>query len=334
MSAGRGSTNRAVPERVTLAQVVEDLAETLRLREVVPPTGGEVVLASRDVHRPGMALMGFMENFLPHRLQVLGESEVAYLGTLAAPEQHAAVSRLVHLEAPALIVSSGLGLPPSALAAAREGGLPVYGSALPTDEVVHELTLYLNERFAPRVEVHASLVDVYGVGMLITGRSGIGKSECALDLVERGHRLVADDIVEIRRVGDGVLIGRFRDVLQHSLEIRGVGVIDVQAIYGIRGIRMQKRIEVEVHLEPWRDEADYERMGFERDQTEILGVALPRIVLPINPGKNLTVIMEVIALDFMLRVYGIDAARELNRRIMETLQHSGRLQRYLRHDHE
>ncbi len=334
MSRDPGRPERPAAPRVTLAEVVADLAETLHLREVLPPPDEDVVLASRDVHRPGMALMGFMENFLPHRLQVLGESEVAYLGTLDPPQQHAAVTRLAQLDAPALLVSSGLALPEAALDAARAGRLPVYVSTLPTDEVVHELTLYLNERFAPRAEVHASLVDVYGVGMLITGRSGIGKSECALDLVERGHRLVADDIVEIRRVGDGVLIGRFRDVLQHSLEIRGVGVIDVQAIYGIRGIRMQKRIEVEVHLEPWRAEADYERMGFERAQTEILGVTLPRVVLPINPGKNLTVIMEVIALDFMLRVYGIDAARELNRRIMETLQGSDRLRRYLRHDHE
>ncbi len=320
--------------QVTLSQVVDDLSRTLRLQELVPPPHREVVLAARDVHRPGMALMGFMENFLPHRLQVLGESEVAYLGTLDPGQQREAIQRLVHLRAPALIVSSSLTLPPAVLAAAREGELPVYSAALATDELVHELTLYLNDRFAPRVEVHASLVDVYGVGMLITGHSGIGKSECALDLVERGHRLVADDIVEIRRFGDAVLIGRFRDVLQHSLEIRGVGVVDVQAIFGIRGIRMQKRIELEVRLEQWRDDADYERMGFEQQQTEILGVSLPRIVLPIVPGKNLTVIMEVIALDFMLRVYGIDAARELNRRIMESLKSGDRLQRYLRHDHE
>jgi len=332
-SAVTGQRQAETP-RVTLREVVADLTQTLRLRELVPPPQREVVLAARDVHRPGMALMGFLENFLPHRLQVLGESEVAYLTTLSPQRQGEAVAHLVDLQAPALIVSSNLVLPGAVLTAARAGELPVYGAAVPTDEAVHELSLYLNERFAPRVEMHASLVDVYGVGMLITGRSGIGKSECALDLVERGHRLVADDIVEIRRFGDAVLIGRFRDVLQHSLEIRGVGVIDVQAVYGIRGIRMQKRIEVVAHLEPWRDDADYERMGFEQEQTEVLGVSLPRITLPINPGKNLTVIMEVIALDFMLRIYGIDTARELNRRIMETLHSDDRLQRYLRHDHE
>jgi HPr kinase/phosphorylase len=198
------------------------------------------------------------------------------------------------------------------------------------DELAHHLELL----FAPRSEVHASLVDVYGVGLLVTGRSGIGKSECVLDLVERGHRLVADDVVEIVKTGDDVIVGRFREVLQHSIEIRGVGVIDVQAIFGIRAIRMQKRIEVEVHLQDWDEHADYERLGLERQYTHILGVAIPRVIVPIYPGKNITVIAEVIALDFMLKVYGYDAAQVLNRRIMENMRTGDRIARYLRHDRE
>ncbi|PIV81929.1 HPr kinase/phosphorylase, partial [bacterium CG17_big_fil_post_rev_8_21_14_2_50_64_8] len=166
------------------------------------------------------------------------------------------------------------------------------------------------------------------------GRSGIGKSECALDLIERGHRLVADDIVEITRTSEDLLIGRYREVLRHHLEIRGVGVIDVQAIFGIRSIRMQKRIEVEVQLQDWDDGSDYERVGMEDRFTEILGVNIPQVVVPLFPGKNITVISEVIALNFMLKVYGYDAAQALNDRIIETMKKSDRLRHYLEQDRE
>ncbi|NCQ36331.1 HPr(Ser) kinase/phosphatase, partial [bacterium] len=206
--------------------------------------------------------------------------------------------------------------------------------ALPATDFQRELTLHMARMFARRLEVHGTLVDVYGVGLLFTGRSGIGKSECALDLIERGHRLVADDIVEITRTSEDLLIGRYREVLRHHLEIRGVGVIDVQAIFGIRSIRMQKRIEVEVQLQDWDDGSDYERVGMEDRFTEILGVNIPQVVVPLFPGKNITVISEVIALNFMLKVYGYDAAQALNDRIIETMKKSDRLRHYLEQDRE
>ena len=320
--------------QVTVQKVYENLRGPLRMSLLTDLPVADVRLAAPDVHRPGMAMMGFMENFLPHRVQVLGESEMAYLDTLDPAGQDAAVSNLAFLEAPVIFVTRGLKVPEPVLSAARENGIPVIASAVAAEEFIRELSAHLSEAFAPREDVHGTLVDVYGVGMLITGKSGIGKSECALDLVERGHRLVADDVVEVCKVSDDVIIGRFREVLQHNIEIRGVGVIDIQAVFGIRGIRMQKRIEVEVDLQRWRDDADYERMGLERDYTEYLGVRIPRIIVPIFPGKNITVIAEVIALDSMLRVYGIDSAQDLNRRIMETLHTGDRLSRYLRHDRE
>jgi HPr kinase/phosphorylase len=193
---------------------------------------------------------------------------------------------------------------------------------------------YLERAFAPGCEVHGTLVDVYGVGLLFTGRSGIGKSECALDLVERGHRLVADDIVDVIRTSDNILIGRYRPLLQHNIEIRGVGVIDVQALFGIHAIRMQKRIEVEVQLQEWDDTVDYDRIGMERHTIKILDVEIPQVILPLNPGKNITVVSEVIALDFMLKVYGYDAARNLNDRIVKSMRHSRKLRRYLEQDQE
>jgi HPr kinase/phosphorylase len=225
-------------------------------------------------------------------------------------------------------------LPDPVLTQATERGFPVFRSPLSAVEFIAELTRYLEREFAPRSEVHGTLVDVYGVGLLFTGRSGIGKSECALDLIERGHRLVADDIVKIRKREDGVLIGSFREVLRHNIEIRGLGVIDVQAIFGVRAIRMQKRIEVDVQLQEWDDDVDYERVGMQRRYTEILGVQIPQVVVPLFPGKNITVLSEVIALDFMLNVYGYDAAELLNQRIVDTMRTNRRLRRYLEQDLE
>jgi len=216
----------------------------------------------------------------------------------------------------------------------RERKFPLIRSALTAVEFISELSHHLEKAFSPRTEVHGTLVDVYGVGLMFTGRSGIGKSECALDLIERGHRLVADDIVEITRTPEEVLIGRYREVLRHHLEIRGIGVIDVQAIFGIRSIRMQKRVEVEVQLQEWDDSVDYERVGMENRFTEILGVNIPQVAVPLYPGKNITVISEVIALNFMLKVYGYDAAQVLNDRILETMRSSKRLRDYLDQDRE
>ncbi|MBC8423552.1 HPr(Ser) kinase/phosphatase, partial [bacterium] len=263
-------------DQVTVQQVYEDLQETLKLKLLTEMPAGPIALGAPDVHRPGMAMMGFMENFLPHRVQVLGESEMAYLDTLDPAGQDGAVANLAFLEAPAIFVTRNLRVPEPVLNAARENGIPVILSTVPAEEFIRILSAFLSDAFSPREDVHGTLVDVYGVGMLITGKSGIGKSECALDLVERGHRLVADDVVEVCRVTEGVIVGRFREVLQHNLEIRGVGVIDVQAVFGIRAIRMQKRIEVEVDLQNWRDDADYERMGLEREYKEYLGVRIPR----------------------------------------------------------
>jgi HPr kinase/phosphorylase len=287
-----------------------------------------------DVHRPGMALMGYAENFLPSRIQVFGESETAYLATLDAEEQRLAVERVLSLDPPVIFIAMDQTVPGPVLELARDRRFPLIRSALPAVEFMSELTHHLERAFSPRTEVHGTLVDVYGVGLLFTGRSGIGKSECALDLIERGHRLVADDIVEITRISEDVIIGRYREVLRHHLEIRGVGVIDVQSIFGIRSIRMQKRIEVEVQLQEWDDAVDYERIGLENRFTEILGVSIPQVAVPLFPGKNITVISEVIALNFMLKIYGYDAAQVLNERILDTMRNSNRLRNYLEQDPE
>ena len=284
--------------------------------------------------RPGMVLMGFSENFQRRRIQVFGESEMSYLNGLEAGEQQAALQRVLDLDPPVVFIAMDQKVPPPIIELARTRQFPLVRSALPVVDFISELTHVLERGFTPTTDLHGTLVDVYGVGMLFTGRSGIGKSECALDLIERGHRLVADDIVEIRRTSEDVLIGRYREVLRHHLEIRGVGVIDVQAIFGIRSIRMQKRIELEVQLQEWEDNVDYERTGLGTRYTEVLGVNIPKVVVPLFPGKNITVICETIALNFMLKVYGYDAAHVLNERILETMRTSNRLRDYLDQDPE
>jgi len=319
---------------VSVQDLYEQMRETLLLEPLVEAGAGGQPVTAVDVHRPGMALMGFAENFLPRRIQVFGESEMAFLATLDGEGQRRAVEQVLQLEPPVIFVAMDLDVPGPVLQVMRERHLPLIRSALPAVEFTAELTHHLERVFSPRTEVHGTLVDVYGVGLLFTGRSGIGKSECALDLIERGHRLVADDIVEITRTGDDVIIGRYRDVLRHHLEIRGVGVIDVQAIFGIRAIRMQKRIEVEVQLQDWDNGTDYERMGLENRYGHILGVSIPQVAVPLFPGKNITVISEVIALNFMLKIYGYDAARVLNERILDTMRSSDRLRKYLEQDRE
>ncbi len=203
-----------------------------------------------------------------------------------------------------------------------------------TTPFIHELTAYLDDIFAPASTTHGSLVDVYGVGLLFTGRSGIGKSECALDLVERGHRLVADDVVTIKRRHENVLIGSANKVLGHHIEIRGVGIIDLQKVFGIRAIRFQKRIEVEVHLEEWQDGSDYERTGLEDRLATLLGVQIPLVTVPIYPGKNITVIAEVIALNYLVKSYGFDAALEFDRKLSEIMTQNARLKLLARDDLE
>ena len=320
--------------KVTIQQLYKELKEPLLLDVISDFPAEPVTIHAADVHRPGMALMGFDENFLPRRIQVFGESEIAFLATLDPQGQREAVERVLSLDPPMIFIVMDKTVPPAVMDLIREKKFPLVRTPLTAVEFMSELSHHLEKVFSPKTEIHGTLVDVYGVGLLFTGRSGIGKSECALDLIERGHRLVADDIVEIIRTPEDILIGRYREVLRHHLEIRGIGVIDVQAIFGIRAIRMRKRIEVEVQLQEWDNSIDYERVGMENRFTEILGVNIPQVAVPLYPGKNITVISEVIALNFMLKVYGYDAAQVLNDRILENMRSSQRLREYLDQDKE
>lgn len=305
---------------ITVTQLYEQQKENLELELLTEGTASRIAITVSDINRPGMALMGYTENFLAERVQIFGRTEIAYLGTLDHAQREAALDRFFAFDFPCVIIAKGLETPRGILERAEARGVPVFRTPMDTTPFIHALTAYLDWVFAPFTTVHASLVDVYGVGLLFTGRSGIGKSETALDLVERGHRLVADDAVRITRRHGDILIGACNEILKHTMEIRGLGVIDVQAIFGIRSIRAQKRVEVEVHLTEWKDSMEYERLGLDERMTQYLGVEIPLVTIPIFPGKNITVIAEVVALNHLVKVYGYHPAKALSERLLENMR--------------
>lgn len=321
-------------EGVSIQQLLVDRQSDLSLEVMTGEKGLERLITISDVNRPGLALAGYTEYFLWERVQIIGQTEISYLGTLNSRERKKAVERIMKYDLPCIIVAKQLDIPKELLTSAEIRGIPILRTSQSTTPFIHQLTLYLDHMLAPTATLHGTLVDVYGVGLLFTGESKIGKSELALDLVERGHRLVADDVVTIKRRGQGVLIGYANDVLQHHMEIRGVGIIDLASIFGIRAIRLRKRVEVEVRLIPWTEEEDYERTGLIEDESDILGVKIARVNIPIFPGKNITVVAEVVALNHLLKISGYRSAEEFNRRLLETMQKRMEASAYLEEDLE
>jgi HPr kinase/phosphorylase len=314
---------------------VEELFRTkermLGLELLTPECALQREIESPTLSSPGLVLAGFRDRFLRGRLQVLGETEVRWLDSLDPVGRRETLESFLTLQMPALFVTKQLEVPDGLLELATQHGVPVFRSALKTGDFYRRLQPYLEERFAPHTTTHGSLADVYGVGLLFVGRSGIGKSECVLDLVERGHRLVADDMVVITKRGNDVLIGRGHEQQQHHMEIRGVGIIDIKALFGIRSIRQQKRVEVVVQLVDWDEKAQYDRTGLETQEIEMLGVGLPRISIPLNAGKNITVISEVVAMNHLLKYSGVHSAQLFNQRLMDSMQP---VRAYLEEDYE
>ena len=299
-----------------------------------PASGMKRTITNPELHRPGLALAGFFERFPKRRIQIFGETEIHYLNVLPPDQLLQIAEKFLGSDIPLVMISKAITPPLPFLAAAERHGVVVLSSRLTTTNLQDRLGKFLDHQFAPVTNVHGTLVDVYGVGLLYTGKSGIGKSEVALDLVERGHRLVADDVVKITRTAPDVIIGTGSELLGHHMEIRGVGIIDVEALFGIRAVRLQKRIEVEVHLTIWDEGANYERLGLEESLTTVLGVQIPILHVPIQPGKNITVISEVIAMNHMLKVYGQNSAVEFSRRLTERLSRQSNVAAYLESDTE
>jgi HPr kinase/phosphorylase len=321
-------------DALTVRKLVERKQESLQLEVLTGEVGLDRAVPVAEVSSPGLVLAGYTERFASDRLHALGETEIKYLKSLDASSRRTAIEKFMSFDLPCVFIMKGQTVPRELVKLGKERGIPVIRSKLKTAEFYRRITPYLTEMFAPGTAVHGSLADVYGVGLLFIGRSGIGKSECVLDLVERGHRLVADDLVNVTRQGNDVLIGRASQLSHRLMEIRGVGLVDVSAIFGVRAVRQQKRIEVVVELADWESAADVDRSGLDRDTTTILDVELPRAIVRLNPGKNITVISEVVAMNHLLRYSGVDTALLFNERLLSQMAKQRELREYLSEDYE
>jgi HPr kinase/phosphorylase len=321
-------------QKLTVGRLVEKMRNALELEHVEETRGLDREIDSPHVSSPGLVLAGYMERFASHRLQVLGETEITYLKSLPDDTRRTVLQGFFKFKVPCVFLTKGLRAPPGLVEEATFANVAVICSGLKTNEFYNRIKPWLEEEFAATTTIHASLADVFGVGLLFMGRSGIGKSECVLDLVERGHRLVADDLVRITKRGNDVLIGRGLELQRHYMEIRGVGLVDIPAIFGIRAVRQQKRIEVVVQLEDWDANAVVDRTGLDGETIEVLDVNVPKVRVLLNPGKNITVICEVIAMNHLLKYSGIDPAERFNDRLIKQMRDSSEVRQYLQEDNE
>lgn len=306
----------------------------LQLESLTGDLGLDRVLPDADLASPGLVLAGYIGRFVPDRIHVLGETEITYLASLDTEARVRSLQTFFSYDLPLVIITKGQEPPEPLLALAQERAVAVFRTAIKTAEFYRRIKPLVEEAFAPRTTLHGSLADVYGVGLLFVGRSGIGKSECVLDLIERGHRLVADDVVQVSRRGSDVLIGQGHELAAHHMEIRGIGLIDIPALFGIRSVRQQKRVEVVVRLEDWETAQEADRTGLSRQTMDILGVQIPKVIVPLNPGKNLTVISEVVAMSHLLRFSGVDVAQAFNERLIKRMKEQRGIREYLQEDFE
>ena len=325
-------------EFISVDFLFNNTKDKFKLKLYSDKSGFSNKIVDQNLYRPGLALAGFVDLYSYARVQVFGNTEMRYLDQLSDEAKEKTLDRVFQFEIPCIVLTDNNQPFPLLINLANKYNIPVFGSSYDTTKLVYLIGDFLDDQFAPRISIHGSFVDVYGVGMLFIGKSGIGKSEVALDLIERGHRLVADDIIILTKKGEGILMGSGTNLVKHFMEIRGLGLIDVERMFGIRAIRYQKRLEVIVELEVWDDKAEYTRTGLDENFVEISNIEVPYIKLPILPGKNITVISEVISLNYLLKHYGYDAANyfqsKLNNRLKNHSENSLRGVDYFEHDFE
>ena len=295
---------------------LQRLIDEFKLENIYAPKDpNEIMIDENDVNRPGLQLMGFYEYFNPERIQIIGKMEFAYLSTIDEKTRRERLQRLFSQRIPALIITRELPYFPEMLELATEFEVPLLRSKESTTNFIAGLIAFLNLTLAPRITRHGVLIEIYGEGVFITGESGVGKSETAIELVKRGHRLVADDAVEIRKVSNISLVGSSPDNIRHFLELRGIGIINARRLFGIGAVKMTEKIDLVVELEQWNSEKIYDRMGVDTEFVNILGVKIPSLTIPVKPGRNLAVILEVAAMNNRQKKMGYNAARELLNRL-------------------
>lgn len=307
--------------------LVQDLEQDreyhLGLTLVAGRKGLKKRITHSQVQKMGLALTGFTQFIAPERLQIIGKTEMAYVRTLS-PDLHVKViHQICSLELSCLVVTRNLEIPELLLKEADEREIPLFRTSLNSTDFIERVTKFLEEKLALTHSLHGVLMDVFGVGVLIIGKSGIGKSECALDLILRRHRLVADDMVYIQKRSPSSLIGSGFEVIQHHMEIRGLGIINIRSLFGVEAIRERKKIELVLELMEWDTQREYDRLGFEEEKYPILGVELPMLRIPVTPARNLTTIIEVAARNHLLKVMGYDSALEFEKKLLRKMEERG-----------
>lgn len=298
---------------VTVEQIMKDfqleqITDIKRLEDIK--------VTSTDVNRPGLQLVGYLEYFGTDRVQIIGKVETTYLACLDPKERYLRLDEFFKCGFPCMVIARGLDVFPEMYEVANKYEIPILRTYDITSRFLSNLISYLNKELAPRTNVHGVFIEVYGEGILILGESGVGKSETALELVKRGHRLVADDVVEIRRVSDQTLIGNAPDIIRHFIEIRGIGILDVKKLYGVGSVKKTEKIELVIKLEKWDDKKNYDRLGLVEESTDILGLNIPCHTIPVKPGRNLAIIVEVAAMNNRQKKMGYNAAKVLNERVL------------------
>lgn len=298
---------------------VSDLANQFQMEVVSGQSGLKRTIEIADLCRPGLEMAGYFEYHPEDRVQILGKTELAFFERLSESDRMDRMQRLCVDVTPCIIVTRGLPVPDELIESSNKCGLPVLSSNANTTTLASQITDFLEHKLAPSTTIHGVLVDVYGIGMLISGSSGIGKSETALELVKRGHRLIADDAVEIRQTAENVLIGNAPELIRHLLEIRGVGIINVMTLFGAGAVRNNTRINVVVKLETWQQDKQYDRLGLDEENIDIIDSVVPLVTIPVRPGRNLAVIIEVAAMNYRLKRMGFNAALQFTNKLTESI---------------
>ncbi len=297
---------------------LETIMKEFQLETVhMPVPSGEILIDTPEVYRPGLAIAGFVKLFDPGRVQIIGRTEYQYLFEMSATKRLKSLDQFLKLKPVVLIVASKLEVFDEMLDRAKEYGVPILKTSIRTSEFSASLIAYLTTSLAPRITRHGVLVEVYGEGMLILGDSGIGKSETAIELVKRGHRLIADDAVEISRVSAKTLVGTAPELIRYYIELRGIGIVDVRRLFGMGSVKATERIDLVINLEHWDPEKMYDRFGLEEEFENILGINVPALTIPVHPGRNLAVVLEIAAMNNRQKKMGYNTAEEFNKRLME-----------------
>jgi len=301
--------------------LISDIADEFHLEKVYEPEDFETnEVITSEVNRPGMQIIGFFDYFEKSRIQILGKVEITYLRELTAEKRMECFDRLLATKVPAIVITRSLEVFPELLDMAKKHEVCVLRTDDSTSRFMSALISYLNLHLAPRITRHGVLVEVHGEGILILGESGVGKSETAVELVKRGHRFVADDAVEIKRVSNKTLVASSPPVIRNFIELRGIGIVDVKQIFGMGAVKDTEKIDMVIHLEQWEDGKPYDRLGLVDEYTNILGVNIPSLTIPVRPGRNLAIILEVAAMNNRQKRSGYNAAEELNSRLMSEME--------------